>query len=437
MEFRAGRPLVLPEPPQSIPAHPIVVQCPRAPIVSVGQPVDQGHLLVEPDEADGCACLSPIAGVVGRITPVEACRATGRGAANSGSRNGASHLVTIDPGTDEVPAQMTFAPPRGRTLDDWVDVMRTMPPWAVDDGYVGLTAQVGAAKQRKPDRLICVGFDPYPPYPVHSSLLMSFSDDIVLGTLILADVFSLKEVVLLASKSQRVLSKVRPSCRNFQLQLTTVDNTYPCADPTLVVWAHTPEHRRLAVGLNPVREAGVVLVNPWTAIQTARWYTRGAFDLVRPMMIGWPRRGADMTACYAFAGQPISSLNPRLANSLAGRDTVILGNPMADDPVCSSEAGGAGQQGAGPWVPQDELLITVLEALRQPESAPCVSCGWCVDICPTGLRPDSLFELCRTGRDNPQRDEQLRWCIHCGLCSHVCPSALPLSLTFRETGVSV
>jgi electron transport complex protein RnfC len=78
----------------------------------------------------------------------------------------------------------------------------------------------------------------------------------------------------------------------------------------------------------------------------------------------------------------------------------------------------------------------------------CLACGWCVDVCPTGLTPLRLMELAQrvpVGADvvRPSNEtsgtaeavpllrsraarESLH-CIGCGLCSYVCPTRLPLT----------
>jgi len=85
-------------------------------------------------------------------------------------------------------------------------------------------------------------------------------------------------------------------------------------------------------------------------------------------------------------------------------------------------------------VPGDELLVTLLGPAMPVEHKPepCISCGWCAQVCPTRLRPADLFNLCRRGGPADVLLNQLTWCIDCGLCTHVCPSSLPLAQTFRQ-----
>ncbi len=433
MAFRPGQPIQLAPPPDRLPAHPIRVLCLTPPQVKPGDTVKPGQPVSEPLTPDHAPAISPVAGVVHTVidpTPATPASPHPRGSNHVADKT-PCYQVILHPQDQTVATAIAFPLPTERTLEGWLAAFRQMGPWATREGYVGLLAQLRAAQANPPDTLICAGLDSFPPYPVRSSLLMSFPDDAVLGTLILADLFGAKRVKMLTSKQGAVLAKIRPSCRNFRLQLVAHENSYPCGDPTLVVWANTPQRRRLPVGANPVQEVGVALASPWTAIRVARWFTREKFDLVQPMMIGWPQARAAMTHGYALPGQPLASLDPSLQRALAQGDTAILGNPMAD-PIATPPTPTPQDPDPVVPVPREELLITVMRPVPPPPPEPCISCGWCVEACPTGLRPNRLLERCRRQPDATDLQSQLQWCIDCGLCSHVCPSSLPLARVFHQ-----
>ena len=57
----------------------------------------------------------------------------------------------------------------------------------------------------------------------------------------------------------------------------------------------------------------------------------------------------------------------------------------------------------------------------------CVRCGGCVNVCPVGLMPLTLYALSRKGLYERARDAQhLMDCIECGACAYQCPARLPL-----------
>src|SRR5690606_16542495 len=148
-----------------------------------------------------------------------------------------------------------------------------------------------------------------------------------MGTLILADLVGARNAMIVAPKTGVVVSRLRPSCRNYRLKLTTVHNTYPSANPTMVTWVHASGKRALPHQANPI-SVGVMLITPWTAIRVGRWFTLRRFDLVRPMLIAQPEHGQPLSAAYAIPGQPLASLHPRLAREGKQPLSVALGNPM-------------------------------------------------------------------------------------------------------------
>lgn len=336
--------------------------------------------------------------------------------------------LTIKPADPMVPAQLEIAPPRDRTVDHWYEVLRQLGPWSGAGGLMGLTRQLHATRRRKPDILICVGLDQFAPYPDRSTLLVSFPDDVVLGTQMLADIFGAADTLMLAPKRGTVINRLKGLCRHFRVPLLATHNVYPSGDPALVMTTFAPGRRRLRHG-DPLKQ-GVILIEPWTAIRIARWMTRGQLDLARPMMIGWPDPNTPLTPCYALPGQPLASLHGALAGTAAAMTgRVVIGNPMTGQVVTTPTLS---NRSLDPVVPTDELLLSVLSPLHPPAAEACIACGWCTAVCPTALRPVRLMELAQNDQHPEYLQQQLRWCIGCGLCSHVCPSRLPLSQTFRE-----
>jgi len=62
------------------------------------------------------------------------------------------------------------------------------------------------------------------------------------------------------------------------------------------------------------------------------------------------------------------------------------------------------------------------------EPRPCVSCGYCQDVCPTGIIPHLLYKYAARGYLEENLVDELRIfdCIGCNLCSYVCPSKIGL-----------
>jgi len=80
------------------------------------------------------------------------------------------------------------------------------------------------------------------------------------------------------------------------------------------------------------------------------------------------------------------------------------------------------------------------------ERRPCISCGFCEEVCPAGIMPHLIHRLLAleepastTGETQPSEagleEAQLlgaELCVNCGLCSYVCPSKLELAHEIEE-----
>ncbi len=65
------------------------------------------------------------------------------------------------------------------------------------------------------------------------------------------------------------------------------------------------------------------------------------------------------------------------------------------------------------------------------EPRPCVSCGYCEDICPAGIMPHWLYKCLTTDRLEEAEQMGLELCLGCGLCTYVCPSKIELRAEFK------
>ncbi|MBC8379445.1 MAG: 4Fe-4S dicluster domain-containing protein [Planctomycetes bacterium] len=73
----------------------------------------------------------------------------------------------------------------------------------------------------------------------------------------------------------------------------------------------------------------------------------------------------------------------------------------------------------------------VTNAIRG-ELRPCVSCGFCEDVCPAGIMPHRLHKLIYQDDIDTVEKFRIDLCVECGLCSFVCPSKIELMHQFQD-----
>ena len=66
------------------------------------------------------------------------------------------------------------------------------------------------------------------------------------------------------------------------------------------------------------------------------------------------------------------------------------------------------------------------------EPRPCVSCGFCEEVCPADIMPHWIYKCLETDRLEEAEQTGIELCIGCGLCSYVCPSKLNLRAQIKE-----
>jgi electron transport complex protein RnfC len=196
---------------------------------------------------------------------------------------------------------------------------------------------------------------------------------------------------------------------------------------------HSLFAKRVAPHALPSR-AHRLIVDPVACWGIAQWLKSGKSFTERPVQI-FSEEDAPASAAgsarlvMARLGESLAALCERYHISLAGDREIIVNGMLAGRPAHPTDCIDAAT----------ESLAIRTTAAPDPISA-CITCGWCVDVCPTGLTPVRLTEL--TARlSSPQhapsdrdlsmlRSREAREslnCIGCGLCSYVCPARLSLT----------
>ncbi|HYW68783.1 MAG TPA: 4Fe-4S dicluster domain-containing protein [bacterium] len=71
------------------------------------------------------------------------------------------------------------------------------------------------------------------------------------------------------------------------------------------------------------------------------------------------------------------------------------------------------------------------------ELRPCISCGQCVDVCPSRIMPNIIHKTLYAHDIERAIDLRVDLCIECGLCSYVCPSKIDLRQQFIDAKAQI
>jgi Na+-translocating ferredoxin:NAD+ oxidoreductase subunit C len=194
-------------------------------------------------------------------------------------------------------------------------------------------------------------------------------------------------------------------------------NRYPQAEPSLLLHALFGSH--LPVGAAPVIR-NCLVVDPvicWALGQNLRTGWRFTQRPVQLFLQDCPGPRLVM----ARLGETVAEFCRRhgVNDDLAARQVIVNGMLAGRQVRAGTER-----------INADTETVTVREPVDPEDFAPCLSCGWCIDVCPTGLSPVRLMEMAQSLPARPQAPSRAArealHCLGCGLCSYVCPTRLPL-----------
>jgi len=385
---------------------------PARSIVRVGDRVERGDRIAEPDGFVSVPHHAPASGKVVEI---------GRFPHPDGS-----HSEGIRIAVDAYSAQQ----PRPRPLPDW----RTL---SVDEiigvvqaaGVVGLG---GAAfpthvKLKPPegesvDLLLINGCECEPYLTTDHRVMVEYPDRVHLGLRIMQHCLGARRVLIGIEKNKpdaiRILRDTAPD--DLELEIVPLRVRYPQGAEKMLIKALLD--REVPTGKLPVH-VGAVVQNVGSVASIAEAFLTGLPLLERIVTVTGQgvRKPANLLV-------PIGTRLEVLIEACGGltddASEVILGGPMMGTAVGNLQApvlkGTTG------------VVVLSRKEARKQRTYPCIRCGHCLDACPVFLNPQLLGTLAKAQRyEQMEQELNLNTCMLCGCCSYVCPSNIPLSQMFQ------
>ncbi|MGM0521768.1 MAG: electron transport complex subunit RsxC [Pseudomonadota bacterium] len=386
---------------------------PAVPCVAVGEQVNTGMLIAQPDSMISSALHASISGKVVEI--------------NTAHIVIEQNKVRESDGSDGEDTETRLIPLDWRTAEPETLLERLDTSGVVGLGGAGFPTQVKARVRERHslDTLVVNAAECEPYITADDVTLRHFAADVLEGAQLMAKLAGAEQIIvgIEDNKPEAVaaLESAAPKSLPLPVVINVIETRYPSGGERQLIKKLLG--REVPSGGLPA-DVGVLCHNPGTLLAvlhavrdgaplTSRIVTLTGNALTRPGNYRI-RLGTPMREVLQHAGLNAAELN-----------TLIHGGPMMGVALADLDT---------PVGKITNCLIaaTADELPTPPTESPCIRCGACEDVCPASLLPQQLHWYARAGDDARLERYHLFDCIECGACSFVCPSHIPLVDDYRE-----
>jgi electron transport complex protein RnfC len=332
-----------------------------------------------------------------------------------------------------------------KTRAELIDLLRTIHLGRTSAITPGMLEQVEDIGERRVRAVVLNLLPTQPEDALASALTRSGLEEMIRGLAAVRDVLHAKKVLIVVDRHdwrlRRLWRKAIRGQKPARYKIVKLLNKYPQGHPTLLM--RSLFRKTVAVGKLPT-QANRVIVDPVACWGLGRFLRTGEAFTQRPVQLFAPGCGENPSprVVMGLIGETVTDFCARFGVQFtppspqppAADFQVIVNGMMAGSEVNPAIA----------RIRADTESVAVRPRPALEQVTPCFSCGWCVDVCPTGLNPVNLLDLAERASDpkagelrSMEARESLN-CIGCGLCSYVCPTRLPLTEeTLRLRGLVV
>lgn len=272
---------------------------------------------------------------------------------------------------------------------------------------------------KKIDTLIVNGAECEPYLNADYAVMSQQPEKLMAGIRLVNRILGAREVVIAIEGHNRELGQLLASCASqagLACRITRLSDAYPQGSELQLIYTVTG--KELPRGMRTA-EAGIIVSNVGTiaAVHEAVVHSR---PFVSRIVTVAGEAVAQPGNFEIRIGTPVRHVLETLAISYEGK-TLVLGGPMMGRPVMDFSM--PVTKGTGG--------LTVLPATPVKRN-PCISCGYCADVCPMHLMP-MMYDALRRKEQYGLMDEKynLSACIECAACEYVCPSRVTLMESIR------
>lgn len=273
---------------------------------------------------------------------------------------------------------------------------------------------------KKIDTLIINGTECEPYLTADYALMSEFTEELLRGIFIVNKILKAENIVITIERQNKELrNKIAPyliqdKYKNIHIQI--LPNIYPQGGELQLIKSVT------GIELPRTRlpkDIGVIVSNVATVFSVYQ-----AVETHKPVVSRFITISGDKSKNYGNyevkIGTPLSHILKEM-NISSENKNIIMGGPMMGKNVTNLNV---------PIIKGVSALLFMEE--KNNERNNCISCGYCVEVCPMHLMPMKFEEIYRAGKYFKLEKYSLSNCIECAACEYICPSNVPLIESIKE-----
>ena len=267
-------------------------------------------------------------------------------------------------------------------------------------------------KFRKVETLIINGAECEPYLTSDYSVMKNYTRKIFRGLKVIQKLLNPKEIVIGIEAENSELVEIFEEMgkeEEFDLKIQLLPTIYPQGSELQLI--NTVTGKKVRKGELPL-EKGVVVSNVSTVKAIYDAFFEGK-PLIERVVTVSGEEARNIGNYKIKFGTPLYHIVKEL--KIQNEEKVIFGGPMMGMEIFDSRV---------PVIKGTSGILFL--STEEIERKNCISCGYCVEVCPMNLMPFEFADYYEKGKYEQMVAANIQNCIECGACEFVCPSRVPL-----------
>lgn len=267
-------------------------------------------------------------------------------------------------------------------------------------------------KFRKVETLIINGAECEPYLTSDYSVMKNYTREIFRGLKVIQKLLNPKEIVIGIEAENSELVEIFEEMgkeEGFDLKIQLLPTIYPQGSELQLI--NTVTGKKVRKGELPL-EKGVVVSNVSTVKAIYDAFFEGK-PLIERVVTVSGEEARNIGNYKIKFGTPLYHIVKEL--KIQNEEKVIFGGPMMGMEIFDSRV---------PVIKGTSGILFL--STEEIERKNCISCGYCVEVCPMNLMPFEFADCYEKGKYEQMVKANIQNCIECGACEFVCPSRVPL-----------